>query len=522
MFKRNIKGLMIVMLLLALAAGAAFYAEYSVLQAPLYSWRHFKNRDVVSSLGRVVLRNGMTDIYSSDGDRLWQSDKEWRVQDVLVCDVDRDGLEEIVFLVWKKGNFGKNLPYFVKENDKKTGQHIFIFRKREEEGPYLKAQWMSSALKTELSGISFSEKGRFVLTSLDGGQETHYDWEGFGLKEMSITESEQNLDNKLSFLAFGDLIVHEQIYGYASERDPEDYDFIFENIIKEAEKADIAAYVQETPFAKEDGSYAAYPQFASPSLTAAAAARAGFDVASLATNHAADLGKEGMERTAAVLKDYGIQTCGTGAENTGSCVIEKNGMKIAFASYTYGSNMPCSASDLALLNDSESVLNELSSIKADNDALIVFVHWGDEYSSKISPYQEKWTKVFYDAGVSAVIGSHPHVLQPYGYYSEGDNGRRMPVYYSLGNMISGQGKTECILGGAASFTITMSDDGEISIEDIDLIPVITHQEMKGVYTTYFYDDYSEDLMERHRLKLSATELESMFNSETELPPFLVL
>ena len=85
------------MLLLALAAGAAFYAEYSVLQAPLYSWRHFKNRDIVSSLGRVVLRNGRTDIYSSDGDRLWQSDKEWRVQDVLVFDVDRDGLEEIAY-----------------------------------------------------------------------------------------------------------------------------------------------------------------------------------------------------------------------------------------------------------------------------------------------------------------------------------------------------------------------------------------------------------------------------------------
>ena len=519
MFKRNIKGLIIVMLLLALAAGAAFYAENIVSQAPLYSRRYFKNRDIDSSLGRVVLRNGRADIYSSDGDRLWQSDKEWRVQDVLVCDVDRDGLEEIVFLVWKKGNFGKNLPYFVKENDKKMGQHIFIFRKREEEGPYLKAQWMSSALKTELSGISFSEKGRFVLTSLDGGKETHYDWEGFGLKEMSISA---NNEKKLSFIAFGDLIVHEQIYGYASERDTEDYDFIFENIIKEAEKADIAAYVQETPFAKEDGSYAAYPQFASPSLTAAAAARAGFDVASLATNHAADLGKEGLERTAAVLKDCGIQTCGTGDESNRFCALEKNGVKIAFVSYTYGSNMPCSASDLSLLNDGERVLNELRSIKAGNDALIVFVHWGDEYSSKISPYQEKWTKVFYDAGVSAIIGSHPHVLQPYGYYSEGDNGRRMPVYYSLGNMISGQGKTECILGGAASFTITMSDDGEISIEDIDIIPVITHQEMKGLYTTYFYDDYSEDLMERHRLKLSATGLESLFNAETELPPFLVL
>jgi hypothetical protein len=516
MFKRNIKGLIIVMLLLALAAGAAFYAENNVSKAPLYSLRYFRNRDIDSSLGRVVLRNGRADIYSSDGDRLWQSDKDWRVQDVLVCDVDRDGLSEIVFLVWKKGNFGKNLPYFVKENDKKTGQHIFIFRKREEEGPYLKAQWMSSALKTELSGISFSEKGRFVLTSLDDGKEIHYDWEGFGLKEMSITEK------KLSFLAFGDLIVHEQIYGYASERDPEDYDFIFENIIKETEKADIAAYVQETPFAKEGGSYAAYPQFASPSLTAASAARAGFDVASLATNHAADLGKEGVERTAAALRDCGIQTCGTGDESIRSCVIEKNGFKIAFASYTYGSNMPCGASDLSLLNDSERVSKELRTIKADNDALIVFVHWGDEYSSKISPFQEKWTKVFYDAGVLAVIGSHPHVLQPYGFYCEGENGRRMPVYYSLGNMISGQGKMECILGGAASFTIKKNSDGEMSIEDLELIPVITHQEKKGIYTAYFYDDYNEELMKRHRLKLYGTEIESLFSAETELPSFLVL
>jgi hypothetical protein len=69
--------------------------------------------------------------------------------------------------------------------------------------------------------------------------------------------------------------------------------------------------------------------------------------------------------------------------------------------------------------------------------VIVTPHWGDEYVANPNRKQRDLAKRFVDAGALLVIGSHPHVLQPWETITAAD-GRQGFVIYSLGNFVSGQ------------------------------------------------------------------------------------
>ena len=67
-----------------------------------------------------------------------------------------------------------------------------------------------------------------------------------------------------------------------------------------------------------------------------------------------------------------------------------------------------------------------------SDIVIVTFHWGVERSTSENARQRSFAKVALDAGASAVIGAHPHVLQP---IRRAGKGRRQLVAYSLGNFV---------------------------------------------------------------------------------------
>lgn len=55
---------------------------------------------------RVTLKKGRMEL-----EGLWHTPWDWSVQDVLCDDINRDGKEELVLLVWKHGSYGKHLPF---------------------------------------------------------------------------------------------------------------------------------------------------------------------------------------------------------------------------------------------------------------------------------------------------------------------------------------------------------------------------------------------------------------------------
>jgi len=502
------------------------------------SWTEHKEADAFNA--HISLNDKKLLITSKDGSTLWESDADWQIQDFILCDIDKDGEQELLLLAWRHGNFGEHKPFFVEENNNDLSQHIFIFSKRNdntgeakeangegEEGElFLRSEWMSSAMHDIVSDWTYSEADGLELTLASDGSVMHYAWQGWGLKEM-IPEVK-----RVKFIAFGDVIAHEQIWRYATEgtdttdtgvsADPvkEDYGFLFENVKYRIEEADIAAIVQETPFAAAGEPYRAFPDFASPSGLADAEIGAGFDVIACATNHMLDEGEEGIGRT---LDTYGkfqdITVLGIGKDITRPedrvKIRESNGIRIALVDYTYGTNgkeiPPDTAYTVDTLHDEDGIIADLDYADENADVTIVFVHWGDEYEKEISDEQLKWTEVFYECGADAVIGSHPHVLQPFEMY-EGE----MPVFYSLGNFVSGHDKPETVLGGVASFTIEYDRFNGVRITEAELEPVITHQEARGIYTTYFLRDYDIDLADRHRLDVDIPAMWRLYDDHISL------
>ena len=120
-----------------------------------------------------------------------------------------------------------------------------------------------------------------------------------------------------------------------------------------------------------------------------------------------------------------------------------------------------------LLEDRERMDIQLETARTKADAVVVFVHWGTEYDIEPDEQQEEYTRYFLEKGVDVVVGTHPHVVQPYELIQD-DNGHEMLVYYSLGNLVSAQEPEECQTGGLARFTLVKSADGSLHIGEYAL------------------------------------------------------
>lgn len=170
----------------------------------------------------------------------------------------------------------------------------------------------------------------------------------------------------------------------------------------------------------------------------------GYDLLTLANNHAFDRHSIGIDKTIIAARQVGIPTVGTrvSQERNGPFfqIVTVKGVRIAYLGCTQMSNKK-PANDEQLLfcyNNKEiiSLIEELSA-RSDVDATIVLTHWGSEYVSTPDGHQQTYAKKYLDAGAIAVIGSHPHVMQPWEKYTTKD-GRETFIAYSLGNFIAGQ------------------------------------------------------------------------------------
>ena len=175
---------------------------------------------------------------------------------------------------------------------------------------------------------------------------------------------------------------------------------------------------------------------------------------------------------------------------------------MALLDYTYGVNYekPEDAWTVDFL-DRDKVAQDLEKARAQADFVIVFAHWGEEGEFSPNDYQRDWAEFFAAQNVDAVIGGHPHVLQPMETLTRAD-GKTMPVYYSLGNFLSHQMSAEQMLGGMASLRL-VKDDAGTRVEDAELLPtvtVITHKDTGWwSYRPMLLEDYTDELAAQHRL-----------------------
>ncbi|MBX4189220.1 CapA family protein [Candidatus Parcubacteria bacterium] len=148
----------------------------------------------------------------------------------------------------------------------------------------------------------------------------------------------------------------------------------------------------------------------------------GFTGFSLANNHALDFGTEGFLTTQVNLSSAGLFSFGSPSNDiTVSKQVEVKGQNICFVGY-----------HALYKEDTQPVVLEITRLKPNCNFVVVFAHWGVEYSTTESTDQKREAHRFVDAGADLVIGAHPHVIEPIEIYKD------KAIFYSLGNFIFDQ------------------------------------------------------------------------------------
>ncbi|MFW6288985.1 MAG: CapA family protein [Spirochaetota bacterium] len=283
----------------------------------------------------------------------------------------------------------------------------------------------------------------------------------------------------LSFV--GDIMHHELNAGMP------DYDRLYDSVRGLLQIDDLSFANIEFPIdpAREPSGY---PIFNGSVEYLEAAARAGFDVFSLANNHSFDLGSVGVVATRAVMADLArrasVHANGLRSEPgapTAITEINHRNWRIGFVAVTSFSNVGGSSPYINLVDYFDRDVRDefLASVgrwSEEYDLLIVSVHAGTEYVSMPVAHKSRFLRELSDAGAHIVWSHHPHVLQPW----EHRDGR--VIIHSAGNFISAQRRHQSPMvpfgrwaptGDTAIYQVTVSPQATRVVARIARAPLFT-------------------------------------------------
>jgi len=129
----------------------------------------------------------------------------------------------------------------------------------------------------------------------------------------------------------------------------------------------------------------------------------------------------GVDRTVGAIDASGLARTGTRAKGDTTspwyAVTEQGGLRLAWVACTYGTNGISDPYGQVLQCFSQASVVEQHvrdlSARSDIDAVIVTPHWGQEYQATPERAQTDLAHRFLNAGATVILGSHPHVLQPW-------------------------------------------------------------------------------------------------------------
>ena len=307
---------------------------------------------------------------------------------------------------------------------------------------------------------------------------------------------------RMTVAAVGDVLLHGKLQEQAYSK-PDGFISLWGNVRDLLEQADLTYANLEGPTAAGVNSagkdvsdpgkvfdgvvYSSYPMFNyHPSLGADLVA-SGVDVVSTANNHSLDRRPLGIDRTLSAVDAVGLAHTGTRANGDTTSpwytITQQGGLNLAWLACTYATNgiadphaqvLRCfSQADLV-----EQLVRELSG-RADIDAVIVTPHWGLEYQATPEQEQVDLAHRMLDAGATAILGSHPHVLQPWEKYVTSD-GRETFVIYSLGNFVSGQTHLPRRSTLLLYLGMTKFADGSVGVNGVRYVPLHVSRRDNGI------------------------------------------
>ncbi len=166
---------------------------------------------------------------------------------------------------------------------------------------------------------------------------------------------------------------------------------------------------------------------------------AGFDIVTLANNHAFDYTREALEDTMERLKKAGIEYAGAGFDkkeaHSPTILLLGEDIRVGFLGYTpFLYPYARATEDRSGVTEylEERIREDIENAKEETDILVVTFHYGEEYQKEPNEGQKQISRNAIDWGADIVVGHHPHVTQPVEEYEDGY------IAYSLGNFIFDQ------------------------------------------------------------------------------------
>ncbi|MDX1664116.1 MAG: CapA family protein [Candidatus Promineifilaceae bacterium] len=251
-------------------------------------------------------------------------------------------------------------------------------------------------------------------------------------------------------------------------------DYPFAEVAAVLQQADIAVGNLESALGDSGEPVAKAYTFRAPPGAAEAVARAGFDVVSLANNHALDYGPEALSQGMNLLQRQDVRTVGAGANASRArapAFIEAGGMLFAFLGYVdvpqegvppYFDNTTWTATESApgvAWAIPEEIAADVAAAAEQANHVVVLLHSGYEYVASPSPPQRAAARAAIDAGAALVIGHHAHILQGVEFYNGG------VIVYGLGNFAFP-------IDGPPETAILHAWFGDEGVHQLDLQPAV--------------------------------------------------
>ena len=318
-----------------------------------------------------------------------------------------------------------------------------------------------------------------------------------------------------TILSGGDVILHSPFLStnkYLKSDGTYDFHDMFRFIKDDYDAADFTVLNLETTI--NDTVYSGYPIFRSPASIVTALKDSSVDMCLIANNHIYDNGDHGYFYTVETLDAQNMIRLG-GRKDTSEkdyVIQDINGIKIGFMNYVYATSsgnslqinaIPVNSATAPLINTFtynnldalysriEANLSEME--MADVDYTIAYIHWGNEYQLSESAPQREIAAKLCDLGIDALIGGHPHVVQPVDLLTSSDNSHQMICLYSVGNHVSNQhrefmdsmpsGHTED--GLMSRLTVEKDHLGNVKLITADVIPTWVYRTPNSTNPEYF-------------------------------------
>ncbi len=278
-------------------------------------------------------------------------------------------------------------------------------------------------------------------------------------------------DATITIRSVGDILVHSDVYNAAATDEGYDFSPMFAPVKEYMEDADITTANMEVPVAGPQYRLSGYPQFNAPPEIIDGLLDAGVDIVNNATNHSLDRGGEGVSASVSNMRERGMPYSGSFSseqDRDTPRIIEENGIKVGFLSYTYGTNgLPVPEEYMVNLIDPEPMARDLAALDEQVDVLVTMLHMGEEYSPLPVEYQKEMAQIALDNGAEYVLGGHPHVVEPFEVASD------HVIWWSHGNFLHGQWEENTKVGGIGEVTFRKKGDGTVLVDDVRYMPTYT-------------------------------------------------